>query len=169
MSIRKKFRDIEGEIGLAGIKSGDYILDFGCGLGFNTISAAQRVGNKGKIFALDINPRAIEIVKKKMKKHNLLNIDTIISDCDTKLENQSIDVLYLHNTLPMINNKENVLNELYRVLKANGKLSYMSRAGSRLAGGISMTDEDLRKYLEAENKFRLIKEKNKHFIFAKIK
>lgn len=169
MSIRKMFRNINEEVSLAGIKPGDYILDFGCGLGFNTLPAAYKVGNTGKAFALDINPRAIEIVKEKAKKYKLTNIKTILSDYDTKLKHKSIDIVYLHNTLPMVKNKKAVLNEIHRVLKINGRLSYMSRTFSRLAGKDTMTDQELKEHLEAENKFKLIKTKNSHFIFKKIK
>ena len=169
MSIRKLFRNINEEVSSAGIKSGDYILDVGCGLGFNTIPAAQKVGNKGKVFALDTNPKAIKITKEKARKYNLNNVKTILSDCKTKLKNKSIDIVYLHNTLPMVKNKKAVLNEIHRVLKINGKLSYMSRTFSRLAGENSMTDKVLKEYLEAKNKFKLIKIKNRHFIFKKVK
>lgn len=169
MSIRKMFRNINEEVGLAGIKSGDYILDFGCGLGFNTIPAAQKVGNKGKVFALDINLKAIKIVKEKTRKYHLNNIKAILSDCKTKLKNKSINIVYLHNTLPIIKNKKAVLNEIHRVLKINGKLSYMSRAFSRLTGENSITDKALKEYLEDKSKFKLIKTKNKHFIFKKIR
>jgi len=168
MSIRKKFRNIDEEVSLAGIKSGDYILDFGCGLGFNTVPAAQKVKKHGKVFALDISPQAIEVVKDKARKNELENIETILSDCNTKLEDKSIDIVYLHNTLPLIEDKKEVLNEIYRVLKTNGKLSFLSRFISRHAGNNSMNDKQLKEYLEAENKFELIKSRGGHFIFKKI-
>lgn len=169
MSIRKMFRNINEEVNLVGIKPGDYILDFGCGLGFNTIPSAQKVGNKGKVFALDINSKAIKIIKEKEKKYNLNNIKTILSDCKTRLKNKSIDIVYLHNTLPIVENKKSVLNEIHRILKINGKLSYMSRTFSRLAGENSMTDKKLKEYLETKNRFKLIKTKNRHFIFKKVR
>ena len=169
MSIRKRSRNLEEEIGLAGIKEGDSILDLGCGPGFNTIPAAQKVGNRGKVFALDISPKAIETIEKKMKEHKLTNIRTILSDGDTGLKSGSIDLVYLHNTLPLIKNKKKVLNEIYRVLKVNGRLSYMSRGLSRIASENSMTDEEVKRYLELENRFRSIKSKKQHFIFEKIK
>ncbi len=168
MSIRKKFRNIDEELSLAGTKPGDYILDFGCGLGFNTVPAAKIVGLKGKVFALDIHKQAIEIVSKKAKKYKLNNIKTIISNCGTGLRSNTIDIVYLHNTLPLIENKKEVLDEIYRVLNTNGILSYMSRFGSRLTGNNSMNGKQLRKYLEAENKFKLIKSRNGHFIFKKM-
>ncbi|MEA1924708.1 MAG: class I SAM-dependent methyltransferase [Candidatus Altiarchaeota archaeon] len=167
MSIRRLFRDVGGELRYAGIKPGCYFLDFGCGLGFNTIPAAKIVGPEGKVFALDISREAIEVLKKKAKKNNLENIETILSDCDTGLESNSVDIVYLHNTLPLINNKEDVLDEIHRVLKIRGRLSYMSRLFSRIAGGNSMTDEELRDYLEADNKFKLIKGRGNQFIFEK--
>ena len=169
MSIRGLFRDIDGEVRYAGIKPGCYLLDFGCGLGFNTIPAAEIVGPKGKVFALDVSGQAIEVLKKKAKKNNLKNIEIILSDCDTGLESNSMDIVYLHNTLPLIKNKKDVLDEIYRVLKINGRLSYVSRPFSRIAGDNSMTDEELREYLEAKNKFKLIKSKSSHFVFEKIK
>jgi ubiquinone/menaquinone biosynthesis C-methylase UbiE len=168
MSIRKKFRNIEDEISLAGINAGDYILDFGCGLGLNTIPAAQKVKKEGKVFALDISPQAIEIVKDKARKNELKNIGTILSDCNTKLEDKSIDIVYLHNTLPLVRDKENVLSEIHRVLKIGGRLSYLSRAISRSYGEDTIDAEKLKKLLVSNNKYKLSKEKNGHLIFEKI-
>jgi len=168
MTIRKKFRNIEEEVSLSRINIGDYILDFGCGLGFNTISAAQKIKKQGKVFALDISPQAIEFVKNKAEKNRLENIETILSDCNTGLEDISIDIAYLHNILPLVRDKENVLSEIHRVLKIGGKLSYMSRAVSRSYGEDTIDDEKLKKLLVSENKFKLTKEKNGHLIFEKI-
>lgn len=169
MSIRKKFmnRDIENEISLAGINRGDYILDLGCGPGFNTIPAAQKVEKHGKVFALDVSPQAVKVVKDKAKRNKLENIETILSDCDTGLENESIDIVYLHNTLPYVKDKEKVLSEICRVLKVGGRLSFMSRAISRFHGKDTIDDEKLKEILLSRHKFKLGKEKNGHFIFEK--
>lgn len=166
MTIRKNFRNIEKEISLSGINEGDYILDFGCGLGFNTIPAAQKVKGQGKIFALDISPQAINIVRNKAVKNNLENIETILSDCDTKLEDRSIDIVYLHNTLPLVKNKQKVLDEIHRILKIGGRLSYMSRAVSRASGENTMSDVKLKKVLS--NNYKLTNEKKGHLIFEKL-
>ena len=48
------------------------------------------------------------------------------------------------------------------------KFSYISRAISLLAGENSLNNEKLIKLLEAGNKFKLVKEKNRHLIFEKI-
>ncbi|MCD4756512.1 class I SAM-dependent methyltransferase [bacterium] len=170
MNIRKKFfnRDVEEEVDLVGIKEGDYILDFGCGPGFNTILASQKVKEQGRVYALDISPQAIEMIKDLAKKKKLNNILTILSDCDTGLEDGSIDIVYLHNTLPYVQDKEDVLNEIYRVLKVGGRLSYISRAVSRSHGDDTISNEQLKKLLASKKRFKLVQEKEGHLIFERV-
>ncbi len=171
MGIRKKFRNIEEEVCLCGIKINDHVLDFGCGIGFNTIPAAQKVGDSGKVYALDINPQAIKIINKKIVRFNLRNVEPILSDCKTNLPDESIDIVYLHNTFPLLKDKKGVFNEIYRVLKTRGKLSYMSRklsylAGNRSSEGIPATDRELTEYLNST--YKCIKEEKGHLIFEKL-
>lgn len=169
MHIRKHFRNIEKEIEFAGTEPGKCVLDFGCSFGFNTIPAAFMITNNSKIYALDIHPLAVKSVEKKIKKYSLKNIITIISDYDTGLKDESIDIVYLHNVLPIIEDKNLVINELHRVLKIHGRFSIMSRMGSRIIGNNMINDKNLKEYLEKENKFRLIKSKKTHFVFEKCK
>ncbi len=166
MNIKRPFRNIEEEMNLAGIKRGFYLLDFGCGLGFNTIPAAKAVGKEGQVFSLDFNKHAIKIVKKKISKNCLDNVKVIESSCDTGLENKSIDLVYLHNTLPMITEKQKVLKEITRVIKTGGKLSYMSRLGSRIYGKDTFSDSRLKEILKPD--FNLKKERNRHLVFERI-
>ena len=167
MSIFKIFRNIEQEVNYSELKLGYKVLDFGCGLVFNTIPAARIVGSTGKIFALDNNKKAIEIVRQKIEKYKLKNIETIFSDCDTFLDDNTIDIVFLHNTFPMIENKKRVLNEIHRVLKINGKLSYTSRIGSRLVVKNRMTNKELIDILTKEYKMGLVKQNNGHILFEK--
>ncbi len=166
MNIRKRFRNIEEEISLAGIEPGLYILDFGCGLGFNTIPAAKVVGDTGRIFALDLSEQALKIIREKIRKNRLKNIEIIHSGCDTGLKDKSIDLVYLHNTLPMIKEKQKALDEITRVIKTGGRLSYMSRTGSRVYGENTISNAKLKELLRSD--FTLKKERKEHLIFQRI-
>ncbi len=166
MNIRKNFRNIEEEINLAGMEKGLRILDFGCGLGFNTIPAAKAVGNKGRVFALDLSNQSIKIMKKKIRKNKLNNVEIIHSGCDTGLEDKSIDLVYLHNTLPIVKEKQKVLGEITRVLKTGGRLSYMSRVGSRIFGEDTVSNSKLKEILSSD--FILKIERKGHLIFERI-
>lgn len=167
MNIRKFFRDFDKEIAFAEPKKGDKVVDFGCGLGFNTIPLAKLIGAGGKVFAVDISPKAVGIVKKKLKKHKLTNTECMLSGSIAEIEKSSIDVVYLHNTLPLIKDKQKALNEIDTVLKKGGRLSYMSRLGSRVYGDDNLSNQQLKEILCSEYHFKLIKDVKEHFVFLK--
>jgi len=54
----------------------------------------------------------------------LTNVKTIFSDCDTGLPSNSVDVILLYYVFNDLENPEKVLQELYRVLKPQGILSF---------------------------------------------
>jgi ubiquinone/menaquinone biosynthesis C-methylase UbiE len=107
-----------------GIQSGFNVLDYGCGPGSYVIPAAKLVGQSGKIYALDIHPLAIEKVKSLASKKSWTNVKTIQSDCKTDLDDNSIDVVLLYDTFHDVDDPEGVLQELHRVLKSDGLLSF---------------------------------------------
>lgn len=50
------------------LKPGDTVADIGCGSGFITFHFANRVGNSGKVYAIDMDPMALEYIKKMKEK-----------------------------------------------------------------------------------------------------
>jgi len=111
------------ELSKLNIEEGQKILDYGCGIGSFTFPVANLVSEKGKIYALDKQPSAIKWVEERAQKERFRNIDTILSEGDTGLPDESVDVILLYGVLPEIKSKEFLLRELYRVLKPNGYLS----------------------------------------------
>jgi len=146
LALHRRFVDVRKPLERAGIKEGQTILDFGCGPGFYAIAAAKMVGAKGKVYALDIHPLAVQSVEKKAKKEGLTNITTILSDKDTRLPDQSIDVALAYDMIHMVKNKQALARELRRVLKPNGLLSV-------IVGHINV--EDVLKALEQDGLFSL--------------
>jgi len=127
MSFGYKFRDFfmprKDVLKEAGIKPGFIVLDYGCGPGSYITPLAELVDKSGKIYALDIHPLAIQRVQSIASKKQLTNAETICSDCKTGLPDKSIDVALLYDTLHGLNEPNEVLGELHRVLKPNGILS----------------------------------------------
>ena len=105
------------------IKEGNIVLDYGCGPGSYSIAAAEVIGNTGKVYAADIHPLAIKEVKKRAREKELTNIVTILTDCNTNLENNTIDVVLLLDIYHDLSDPESILEELHRVLKNDGWLS----------------------------------------------
>ena len=122
--IRDIFKPPIKKIEKSKIKRGDFVLDYGCGPGSYSFVAAKVVGKEGRIYAADIHPLAIEKIKKKAHKKNIENITTIQTDCDTKLPDNSIEVVICFDVMHDIVDKNNLLKEFHRVLKPDGYLSF---------------------------------------------
>ena len=107
-----------------GIRPGFRVLDYGCGPGSYIIPLAELVGKSGKIYALDIQPLAVQRVQSIASEKQLTNVETICSDCKTGLPDNGIDVVLLYDTFHTLSDPDGVLEELHRVLKPNGILSF---------------------------------------------
>jgi ubiquinone/menaquinone biosynthesis C-methylase UbiE len=108
----------------AGIESGFYIVDYGCGPGSYSIEAAIKTGKSGKVYAFDIDSLAIKNVLKTAQKKGLKNITAIETDCFLELPDESIDIVLLYDTFHDLRNPAAVLKELHRVLKPKSFLSF---------------------------------------------
>ena len=151
----------EEEINKLDLREGQKILDYGCGIGSYTFPAAKLVGEKGRVYALDKQPLAIKKVEERAQREGFCNIDTILSDRDTGLPDESIDVILLYGVLPEIKHKEPLLRELYRVLKPNGYLS------TRFC--FRMKKDRILKIIEETNLFSLKEQKGHILNFSKRK
>jgi ubiquinone/menaquinone biosynthesis C-methylase UbiE len=47
------------------IRTGDIVLDIGCGPGFFTLPVSRKVGDTGLVFAVDLQDGMLEILKEK--------------------------------------------------------------------------------------------------------
>lgn len=111
------------------VEEGQVFLDYGCGTGDFAFHAAVKVGEKGKVFALDYFPRQLKIVKRKAEKAGLSNIETILSKSNTGLPDNSVDVIWMCDVLHEIKERRTVLEELHRVLKKEGALAIYDGMG----------------------------------------
>jgi len=57
-------------------------------------------------------------------RKRLTNVQTILSDCKTGLASNSLDAVLLYDTFHDLRDKNGVLEELHRILKPSGILSF---------------------------------------------
>src|SRR3990167_8873385 len=97
------FMNPEKTLSEFGIQPGMTIADFGCGTGHVGILIAQRVGENGKVFAIDIMEDKLDSIRTHAKAVGLKNLETIRANLEvlggTKLADQSQDMTVLVNIL----------------------------------------------------------------------
>ncbi len=105
------------------LKEGMTVVDYACGPGRYTIPIAESVGPKGKVFAVDIQPVAIETVKKKAAAKGLSNIQSVLVDSfNTGIAGASADIVLLVDMIHMVADRASLLREAHRLLKPDGLL-----------------------------------------------
>jgi ubiquinone/menaquinone biosynthesis C-methylase UbiE len=156
--VRDAFRPRSEVLAESGIKSGYSVLDFGCGPGGYIIPLVELLGPSGKIYALDVQILAIEKVKRLAKRKGIVNIQTIHSDCATGLPDQSVDTILLYDVFHDLACPNDVLNELHRILKPNGILSFSDH---------HMQEKEILKGISDPGMFRLVTKSKKTYSFSK--
>ncbi len=111
----------------AKISEGFRIGDLGCGRGGHfTFLSADLVGKKGLVYAVDIMKNNLALIAKEAKELNIPQIIPIWSDVETygvtKIDKESLDVVFLVNVLHESSKPLNIIKESLRLLKKTGKL-----------------------------------------------
>lgn len=106
-----------------GIKPGNTVIDYGCGTGACLKDASSMVGEKGKVYAVDVHEMAIETVEKLIKKRSIANVITVLSDGKkTDIPDNTADLIYALDMFHMVKETTPFLNELSRITKPEGIL-----------------------------------------------
>jgi SAM-dependent methyltransferase len=123
--LRSRFFDPVEALKGAGIQPGQCVLEVGCGTGFFTISAAELVGETGRVYAIDPHPLAIDQVARKVCDLGLTDVRLIRADAtEAGLADGCIDLALLFGvipspTLPL----DRLLPEMSRLLRSDGALA----------------------------------------------
>jgi ubiquinone/menaquinone biosynthesis C-methylase UbiE len=103
-----------------GVREGVTFADIGCGTGYFTIPASELVGERGRVYAIDIQEEMLELLKRKIA--HIGNIVAIKSEEDAiPLPEESVDVAFMGDVLHELEG-EGTLREVYRILRRGGVL-----------------------------------------------
>lgn len=120
---RRKSQEPFSILRLAGLAEGMTFVDMGCGEGFFTIPAAEIVGDKGKVYAIDADPASIEKVAERASAKGLKNIVLKAARAEeVVLFDSKADMIFFANALHDFEDKAKVLAYSWRMLKEGGKV-----------------------------------------------
>lgn len=105
------------------LQKNQIVVDYGCGPARYIKNASQAVGKNGKVYAVDIHPMAIQHVEKIISKHGLENVESILAEgYSCPLPDKTADVVYALDMFHMVENTGELLRELSRIVKPDGKV-----------------------------------------------
>ncbi len=146
------------------IMDGWKVADLGTGSGFYALGLSKRVGESGKVYAVDVQKDLLAKLATKAKDERIGNIEIVWADIDvvggTKLADGSLDAVVISNVLFQSENKNNLILEALRIIKSGGETLVIDWADSY--GGLGPRPEAIFKASDAEplftkNGFGLVK------------
>jgi len=145
-----------------GLREGEIIADIGAGSGYFTFRFAQHVGEKGRVYAVDINPDMILHMNRRIRDMQLKNIVTVLAAPDDPLlMDASVDRFFICDTWHHIQNQTQYLALMKKMLKPGGQIVMIDFHKKELPVGAPMemriAREDLLRQMES-NGFSLAKE-----------
>lgn len=109
-----------------GLKPGDVVADIGAGSGYHTFRMAEIVGPKGKVFAVDVQPQMLDLIRRRMKKDRVDNVVPVQGTVlDPKLEENSIDLMLLVDVYHEFAWPYEMTEKLVEALKPGGRMVFV--------------------------------------------
>jgi ubiquinone/menaquinone biosynthesis C-methylase UbiE len=105
------------------VKPGAVIADVGAGGGMYTSKLAKAVGPTGRVIAVDISPRAIELLRARVQREALTNVDIVESAVDDpRLAPASVDAVLVVYAYHEMTEHAAMLRAMRAALKPGGRL-----------------------------------------------
>jgi len=109
----------------ADLQTGEIVLDVGSGAGIDTFIAAKKVGPAGRVIGLDMTAEMLERARANQQILGLTNVEFREGKMEQiPLDEASVDVIISNGVINLSTKKGQTFRELYRVLKAGGRLVF---------------------------------------------
>jgi ubiquinone/menaquinone biosynthesis C-methylase UbiE len=127
------------------LADGMEVADFGAGAGYLAIAAAEKVGESGEVYVIDIQEELLTRARTLAAQRHLKSLNFIHADVEvprgTTLTDGLCDFVIMSNILFQLDNKEGAITEAARILKPGGKLAIMDWSDS--FGGLGPQPEHI--------------------------
>lgn len=122
-SEREREEAPERALDAIGIVKGSTVADIGAGVGYFTWRLAERVGAQGKVYANDIQPRMLDLLRKNIAARKLTNVEPVLGAPDNpKLPKGAIDLALLVDVYHEFSEPQKMLQGIRAALKPDGRL-----------------------------------------------
>jgi len=100
------------------------VVDVGCGYG-RSLKKLQDRFKPNKLIAMDVTQEMLDATAREAQQQGLKNIEYIrCSNSKIPLDDQSVDMLFCHQTFHHLIYQEEAIQEYFRILKSGGKLLF---------------------------------------------
>jgi ubiquinone/menaquinone biosynthesis C-methylase UbiE len=121
----ERVEEEEPDIALDAIKlvRGSTVADVGAGSGYMTVKMAKRVGPTGKVYANDIQPEMLALLRQRLVREKVSNVELVLGTLDDpKLPPGTIDLILMVDVYHEFSEPQQMLRRMHEQLKPGGRL-----------------------------------------------
>jgi ubiquinone/menaquinone biosynthesis C-methylase UbiE len=108
------------------IPPGAAVADIGAGSGYITLLLSAAVGPTGRVFANDLQPQMIEILRRRLASQNVTNVTLVQGSVDDpNLPPASVDLALMVDVYHELSRPQAMLQKLRTALKPGGRLALL--------------------------------------------
>ena len=112
---------------LIGIEKNMFVGEIGGGNGRFAVRVARRVGDSGKVYANDIDLKAVRFMTQRCERDNINNMQVILSrPTNPNFPRNKLDLVYVINTYHYFSDPVKLLSNTKYSLKPDGKLAIVA-------------------------------------------
>jgi predicted methyltransferase len=105
-----------------GVKPGDHVADIGCGSGYFTFRLAARVGAEGKVYAVDIEQKAIDRVRRRKVIEKLTQVEPVLGEADDPHLAEGLDSVLIVDAYHEFREYERMMQATLHAMKPGARL-----------------------------------------------
>jgi FkbM family methyltransferase len=109
-----------------GVRPGQTVADVGAGSGYYTVRLAEAVGPNGRVFATDVQPEMLALIKKRMdgkEADRWRNVELVLgTPTESKLPDGALDLALMVDVYHELAQPQVFLRSLKRALKTDGRM-----------------------------------------------
>lgn len=135
------FSDPVSNLKQLGLSENAVVADLGAGTGYYSV-AAGGIASRGKVYAVEVQKEFLPTIKDKAREAGLRNVECLWGDVErphgTKIGDHVADAVIASNILFQIENREEFLNEIMRILKPGGRVLLVDWSDASSSMGASL-------------------------------
>lgn len=106
------------------LQPGSSVCDFGCGNGYHSVPMATAVGENGRVWAVDLQPQMLTLLKKRCRERDIDNVQFVQATIDDpKLPKASCDHVLLVDVYHELSHPVRVMAHLRNSLRPGGRIT----------------------------------------------
>jgi ubiquinone/menaquinone biosynthesis C-methylase UbiE len=121
---RDAWQKPEAVLQALGVTTGMTVADLGAGTGYFSVSLARAVGSKGRVLAIDVEPKLVDYMKERAAKAGLPQMVPVLAPPDDpRLPARGVDLVLIVDTWHHIDDRLHYLAKLAAGLKPGGRVA----------------------------------------------